>query len=833
MLNKLKKISNKRKAALGALFIVVLAFVLIGPSAQANWATDIVGSLARAIVSALGWVLAKLMAVLIYVARYNEFVNSPAVELGWVVARDIANMFFIVILLIISFATILQQEKYNYKQWLPKLILMAILINFSKTICGLLIDISQVVMLTFVNAFSEIGAGSLTDMLGIANWQSLKSDTGNSGWELTAAYVLAVIYAVIALAVVAAMVAMLVMRIIMIWVYVVLSPFAYLLASFPGGASYSSKWWSEFTKNLLIGPVLAFFIWLSFASLGSANKVEGLSNISDTETDAMISENATADDVLATHSTTDVMMQFIISIAMLIGGMQIAQGIGGAAGGVAGKTMGKLKGIGFAAGGAAGGYALAKTKLAGKKAAGGIKRAGGTVLSTADKAVGHKIDQARGTSKYGDRGLVGQSALSAKTFANRKLAIFKGKQTGTPEQQELAEKRRDYFEAAKFDKNKESESEMATMSYNGKQYRRAAEGSNKGKMVEVDEQGALTNNVLKASDGKEVKAMTGAEAAFTDAKRQNYRSVNVENNKAQEKKVDESKAKLSEMNLNSGEIDRKLASAATSAVDKMALAMIKASKGSFKTKTEVEEARKYVNANPNLSSKFNDEMDAKRPDLNYDFDSEIDNTRFKKRLSAGKVDLNKVGDEALGNSGFLKAVQEQKGANFVPTIQKMVSERGANAKAQLSSGLQKRKNEAYANPNLSPSQRKDETFHLAKIQADINGDWGGSFKDNTDTLDTAALQQYVRSAKGKNLNNMSADDYKNNSDVQSSVRASITAGQLSAMMMDGGNAELVRAIRDDILAKSRAGNIINPDGTRATPPKIYTDIQANAALLSY
>lgn len=830
MLNKLKKISNKRKATFSILFIVILAFVLIGPSAQANWATDIVGSLARAIVSALGWILAKLMAVLIYVARYNEFVNAPAVEMGWVVARDIANMFFIVILLIISFATILQQEKYNYKQWLPKLILMAVLINFSKTICGLLIDISQVVMLTFVNAFSEIGAGSLTDMLGIANWQSLKSDTGNSGWELTAAYVLAVIYAVIALAVVAAMVAMLVMRIIMIWVYVVLSPFAYLLASFPGGANYSSKWWSEFTKNLLIGPVLAFFIWLSFASMGAGNKVEGLNSL--TDADGVVIDYD-ASDALASQSTSDVMMKFIISIAMLIGGMQIAQGIGGAAGGAAGKTMGKLKGMGLAAGGAAGGYALAKTKWAGKKTAGGIKRAGGTVLSTADKAIGHKIDQARGTSKYGDRGLVGQSALSAKTFANRKLAIFKGKQAGSPEQQELAEKRRNYFEAAKFDKNKESESEMATMSHNGKQYRRAAEGDNKGKMVEVDEQGALTNNVLKASDGKEVKAMTGAEAAFSDAKRQNYRSVNVENNKAQEKKVDESKAKLSEMNLNSGEIDRKLASAATSAVDKMALAMIKASKGSFKTKTEVEEARKYVNANPNLSSKFNDEMDAKRPDLNYDFNSEIDNARFKKRLSAGKVDLNKVGDETLGNSGFLQAVEEQKGANFAPTIQKMVNERGANAKAQLSSGLQQRKNEVYANPNLSPSQRKDETFHLAKIQADINGDWGGSFKDNNDNLDTAALQQYVKSAKGKNLNNMSADDYKNNSDVQSSVRSSITAGQLSAMMMDGGNAELVRAIRDDILTKSRAGNIINPDGTRAAAPKIYTDIQANAALLSY
>jgi hypothetical protein len=57
------------------------------------------------------------------------FTQTPCSN-GWVITRDIANMFFIVILLVIAFATILQIEQYNYKKWLPKLILMAILINF-------------------------------------------------------------------------------------------------------------------------------------------------------------------------------------------------------------------------------------------------------------------------------------------------------------------------------------------------------------------------------------------------------------------------------------------------------------------------------------------------------------------------------------------------------------------------------------------------------------------------------------------------------------------------------------------------------------------------------
>ena len=65
-------------------------------------------------------------------------------------------MFFVVVLLIIALATILNQEKYSYKTWLPKLILMAVLINFSKMICGLIIDVAQVVMMTFVNAFKDV-----------------------------------------------------------------------------------------------------------------------------------------------------------------------------------------------------------------------------------------------------------------------------------------------------------------------------------------------------------------------------------------------------------------------------------------------------------------------------------------------------------------------------------------------------------------------------------------------------------------------------------------------------------------------------------------------------
>src|SRR5680860_214359 len=257
----MKKLLNKKKVIIAITLLVIVYFVfstqVVSAQTDSPWYINLIGSIAAGLVSVLGWILAKLMGILVYIAQYNNFTNSAVIINGWRVARDVANMFFVVVLLIIAFGTILQLENYNYKKWLPKLILMAILINFSKTICGLLIDVSQIIMLTFVNAFGKMGPGSLTNMLGLADWQSFTETETVEKWSVAAAYVLAVLYAFIALATVAAMVAMLVMRIVMIWVYVVLSPFAYLLAAFPGGASYASQWWKEFTKNLIVGPILA------------------------------------------------------------------------------------------------------------------------------------------------------------------------------------------------------------------------------------------------------------------------------------------------------------------------------------------------------------------------------------------------------------------------------------------------------------------------------------------------------------------------------------------------------------------------------------------------
>jgi hypothetical protein len=382
-------IKNRKKLFILLGIILFFSVFLFIPEISYAWAGDAVAKVIGFIISPIIWLFGQLVImllnILIKVAQYNHFIHSSAVSYGWTLVRDLCNMFFVLILLVIAFATILRVESYNLKALLPKLIIMAVLINFSKLICGIFIDFAQVIMLTFINAVKDIAGANLTHMLGISEILAADKDPKVTALTVIGSLLLALIMVIIATIVILTILVVLVMRIIMIWIYVVLSPLAYLLASFPQGKSYSEKWWSDFSKNLIIGPVLAFFLWLSFASLGGTSAygddIEKIGNAGeDWETEAVAEKNSEVDVGITQAGSMDNMIKFIISIGMLLGGLMIAQEMGGVAGQVAGKGMGKIKAMGAGA---------LKT---GKRVARSIgRRAGELGVRGAGKVTGSKI----------------------------------------------------------------------------------------------------------------------------------------------------------------------------------------------------------------------------------------------------------------------------------------------------------------------------------------------------------------------------------------------------------------------------------------------------------
>lgn len=340
----LNKILESKRAIIIIIFVCIFIFttgikpLLAADSLPAQGADIALGSVGTAIsivlgliafivTSVVGLLITLLVSILLQVAQYNEFISAPIVTQGWIIIRDLCNMLFILVLLVIAFTTILRMDGYNWKKMLPKLLIMAVLINFSRTIFGLIIDFSQVVMLTFVNAFANGGGWFIkafnTNLLLSIRTDGASGDFAISAWSTAVAIIAGVIAAIITLIVVAVMLAVLVMRIIMIWIYTIFSPLVFLGFAVPAVQKYTGRIWEDFIKQVIIGPVLAFFLWLALtAASTSSEAIYNPNNVKAAEVCAGV----------GAFFCTSSLMQFIIVIGILMGGLMVAQQMGGAAG---------------------------------------------------------------------------------------------------------------------------------------------------------------------------------------------------------------------------------------------------------------------------------------------------------------------------------------------------------------------------------------------------------------------------------------------------------------------------------------------------------------------
>jgi len=345
---------------------------------------NIVGWIFFYIAQFFSYLVNLLIKTLIGVATYNGF-NIEMVKNGWSIVRDVANNFFIVILLVIALGNILRVPNYN-RQLLPKLLVMAVLINFSKMFTLIMIDFSQIITLWFANAINEVGNQGNIMLYALGLQDLYNIDAGNYSWTTSLSSIdptlnnqnvikmmlFAIILSVVAAVVVAIIIIILVYRMVMLWFLVILSPLAFLLTTFPKGQQYASMWWSELGKYLVVGPVMLFFLYLAFfsGSLDVGNPSEGDETTSTTISAIESVSNSTSIET-AVQSVSKKMNEgklfdFLIIIGLMVGSLVMGQktGVAGAqwAGkGVAGlQKWGKKATLGTAGLGATAGFAAGR-----------------------------------------------------------------------------------------------------------------------------------------------------------------------------------------------------------------------------------------------------------------------------------------------------------------------------------------------------------------------------------------------------------------------------------------------------------------------------------------
>ena len=322
--------------------VVVLVFPRITLASVAQTLTTLICTPITWIIAVLGKLLGLLVGLMIKVTLYNNFIHATAVTIGWGIIRDICNMFFILFVLIMAFGTLISgfsasASAYSYKRILPKMIIAVLLVNFSKFLCGIVIDFGQIVMLTFASAIQEAGAGNMAKLLGITKLLNASAGPGGtSSVEMLASSILGLIMVGIGIIVIAVIVILLIYRIVYLWFQIMLAPAVFTADILPITKGLVGKnWWDKFFKQVIIGPVMVFFVWLAFAVVEKTNGVlydEGYINTTGIPAGA---ETQAGDpkSVLA----------FIFGIMILLMGLQTAQTMGVAGGALAGKVAGKIK----------------------------------------------------------------------------------------------------------------------------------------------------------------------------------------------------------------------------------------------------------------------------------------------------------------------------------------------------------------------------------------------------------------------------------------------------------------------------------------------------------
>ena len=208
------------------------------------------------------------------------YTHNPVVDMGWGLTRDLGNMFFVIYLAFVGLATALRIEKYKTQKILPTLVLVALLVNFSPVICGVIVDASNILMSFFL---SESGGGG---------WQAfatqvtnLKSGILGGGLgqaldpvKIIGVYgqaIILVVFNVIAAALYFLFAFIFAARYLAIWLLVILSPLAFFSLAVPDLKSFWTQWWNMFIQWCFVGVTAGFFLYLGHHMMVEADSMMG------------------------------------------------------------------------------------------------------------------------------------------------------------------------------------------------------------------------------------------------------------------------------------------------------------------------------------------------------------------------------------------------------------------------------------------------------------------------------------------------------------------------------------------------------------------------------
>lgn len=286
----------------------------------------------------------------------DGIINMQAVQDGWQIVLTLANLGFVLAVIVIAFATMFNQQSYAMKNTLWKLVIAALLVNFSLVIGGAIISVSNVVSNTFLEAttFTNLSnaLGQAIQPQTLSALQLPQSGTSTvavaTRWFSTdywlgkmlsyfSSLLFGLVFTVVSVLVFLALFVMLLIRAIALAILLIVSPLAWLAWIFPYTSEWWDKWWKQFIHWNLFAPAVLFFIYL--AILTAASFPQGYPGAAGDAAKAALNSTVLA------PSMFDHLAKQILILGILVGGLFAGNAF---------SIMGSKAAFGAAKGGAVG-----------------------------------------------------------------------------------------------------------------------------------------------------------------------------------------------------------------------------------------------------------------------------------------------------------------------------------------------------------------------------------------------------------------------------------------------------------------------------------------------
>ena len=294
-----------------------------------------IASLIIGIFVAVGTALAGYFLNLNQTILEDDFVRS-----GWTTLRDFANLGFVLVIIVIAIATIIRYKEYGVQKLLPRLIAAAILINFSLTLAGIVIGVSNSATVIFLSrvgngdpfTFASSIAGTLSPQRLIQSQEDplplIESDQPGM-LESALSGILDLVFTVVFSSVIAlgmlAFAFMFLARYLVLVFLLVTLPMVILFSVIPFLKGMWNKWVDYFLRWVFFAPAAAFFMYLAMlTSSAYKNRADGAT------LDTLTNTGGNIQNVVRNG------MAGIILVGLMLGGLIVAQkmGIAGAAGAI-------------------------------------------------------------------------------------------------------------------------------------------------------------------------------------------------------------------------------------------------------------------------------------------------------------------------------------------------------------------------------------------------------------------------------------------------------------------------------------------------------------------